>query len=303
MKNWNIFYDALAKHIWMAKHAPQTIESKGESEELFTSTLLGEFEKVKLYSVQEDVHELLLRTKGTKDIPHMPFPEMFIDVDFDVSDLHENNFGFEIQKICGMMVCEMDFISMFDKDTGKHYRRPAKGIRIYILCLDKSQDALSGYSFNTVNVLQNDWMKNMLGEKWNQKVDTAVPKIRQRVLNYASNLMNMLLNKDREVAVSVREPSLAKNKQRERDGQLKIPSIHVVTPIGTLREYIHSYKSVPNFGYSHSFDVAGHWKHWNNPRYKEMRGRRTFVGHFVKGKGIYIPKLHDVVKQGQGEAV
>jgi hypothetical protein len=304
MKNWDIFYKSMARHAWVAKNNPNNIQGRGEPEEIFAKQLVTHFTDAHLYTVHDDVHELLIRTEGTKDIPHMPFNTMFIDVDFDVEHFHEMQFGFEIKRIYGLLVSGMDEFVSVDHASGKTYRTEGKAIRIYALCLDDGYvdmktGRVQGYAFNTFNVVQADWRNVMkLGSDPNVKVDCLTPKIRHFVVNYVSNLMNLLINRDREVVICDREYSEAKNKQRERCGELRVPKIHLVTPIGKLREYISLYKSNVHFTYGHSFEVSGHWYHYSHPRFKEKVGTRKWIYPFWKGTGIPISKVRDITQDG-----
>lgn len=304
MKNWDIFYKSMARHIWVAQNKPLDVSTRGEPEELFTKQLATAFNDAHLYTVNDDVHELLLRTKGTKDIPHMPFNCMFIDVSFDVEHLHEEQFGFEIKKVYGLLVVGMDEFVAVDHATHETYRTKGSAVRIYALCLDggyvdMSTGRVQGYGFNTYNVVKADWRTTLkMGSDPNVKVDCITPKIRHVVVNYVSNLMNLLLNRDREVVITEREYSEAKNKQRERAGELQIPKMHLVTPIGKLREYISLYKSDAHFTYDHSFEVSGYWYNYTDPRWGEKVGTRRWVYEYIKGKGILIPKVRDVTQDG-----
>lgn len=301
MKNWEFFYKQMIEHRNRARTHPELIETRGEPESVFSDGLMEHFEGAKVFAVNDDVHELLLKTDGTSDIKGLPFDKFFIECSFDVEDLKEKQFGFGVDKVHGILVTKVDYMVMVDHNTHKTYRAPKDAVRIYVLTTDVGYPAvptgyeyMKGYSFNTINVVAKDWTLDFLGQKWEAKVDTNIPKIRKLILNYVSNFLNLLNNPNREVVVTEREYSQARNKRRERQGILKVPNTQVVIPVGTLKQYIQQLHEHRAFSYSHKFFVRGHWRVLRHPKYGENIGKKIWLKPFLKGSGILVPKTYEV---------
>ncbi len=289
------FFEDMANHHSQAN--PKYIQRIGEPTDNFIERLLSTFYEAKVFEINKDINELLLMTDGTKSVEHLPFDKIFLDTDFDVSHLHDNQFNAEITHIKGLLIAKVDEVVIMNsknKNEGKAFRLldlkrfktfgKSNGFKIWALCLDVE----GGYSFNTINIL------NKLDIKYNFEISSHNPKVRKFVLEYVSNFLN-LLNNPRDIEIVVRKYSEAKNRKRVRQGLNPIPSKKVIVPVGTLKQYIQQYKqSNDDFKYSHKFWVRGHWREFKSDKYIQVKGKRKWIYPYIKGKGILIDKKYQM---------
>lgn len=131
------------------------------------------------------------------------------------------------------------------------------------------------------------------------------------IYTYVCNFLDFLNHP--EIEIITIERSEEQNNKRVLRGKQPIPTIHSIKCTGKLKEYLDSDLKVDFKGYSHMFDVRGHYIHFRNKdRYKRIYGLgddyikklgyqkdlngmiSKWIAPFRKGKGIYIKKDYEV---------
>jgi len=274
---------------------PYTI---GEPEETFIEKLDNTFAHGKVFDINEDVKDLLLRTKGTKEIDKVPFESIFIDTDFDVSEFKEKQDNDDITSVAGLLVSVANKVEIIEnKEYVKNSTldlktlRGAEGFKIYWLGLDKGK---IGYCFHTINIVN----KNNLDMEF--EISSKTPKIRKFLINFVSNFLNLLNNPQPDIVITERKANEAKNKRLIRHGQIPMPTKSVVLMIGKLKIYLDQLRSNGYMSYSHKFWVRGHWRTLRDEdRWGEKVGTKLWIHPFVKGSGILIDKKYNVTKEAE----
>ena len=317
MKNWKIFYRRMILHKHTAETRPESISTIGEPESIFVKSMEVSFGRAKPFTLNEDLKEMLIRTDGTKEIDKIPFDDIFIDVHFDVSGFKERQFDFLITDVYGILISKVKGgyvtdannitdamqekvkgdiffskkVSPETKEKSVAFLNGLEGYKVYILAVDKDENDIKGYGFNTINIVN----KGDIYKDWNATVSTHQPKIRNFILNFLSNFFNLVNHEDSDFEFVEKEYSPAKNKRRMRQGGLPVPKSRVIVPVGQLRQYINKMKDNPAFSYTHRWWVRGHWRILRDKkRFKEKAGKKMWIKPFIKGQGILIDKQYEV---------
>jgi len=289
VKNWDLFTRGLKGYREDAEKDGDLAQHFGEEPSGFCDRLERELDGCKLFSIDNDVKELLIKTDGEKEINHLPFDKMFLDVTFDAQEFKEEQFGSLITEVRGMLVVKADeFITRFIRE-GEDFvdKIPGDGFIIYILAMDVD----GGGGFNNFQIVDR---LDAFGDNWSKGHIISTPKLRNFCINFVSNLLSMMNNPE-DIQYIEKNLSEAKNKQRLRKGLVALPNSTVIVPVGNLRKYINDLKSGGSIDYTHKFWVRGHWRTLRNEeRYGDKVGKRMWIKPFIKGKGILIDKKYDV---------
>jgi len=255
--------------------------------------LLNHYKKSHLFEIDQTTKKLLVMTKtpDCKVSDKMPFPRMFIDIEFTKKELEE--LGIQVDRgIIGLMVINQyltddEKYKNIDEDislTREEMQTKKHALMFYTFLSDESkQERTFAPNIFTIPITEIDEIKLPGPQKKEDRL----------LMLFFTNLIHLI--NDPRVKTVIVERDENQNKKREWKNKLPIPERNVIKLTGTLRDYINKLESdMSSFHYDFSFWVRGHFKHWKSLRYKNMFGQRTWVPPFVKGKGILVKKTYEV---------
>jgi len=79
-------------------------------------------------------------------------------------------------------------------------------------------------------------------------------------------------------------------KIRIRKGKPPRPPIANIILTNPLKRYIQKQRIGEKMTYTHRFWVRGHWRHYQNSKYVNLRGKKQWIKPHIKGDGLLIPK-------------
>ena len=262
----------------------------------------------------EDKHKyLLLLTKNPKTDEaelwkhvRLPFPEIFLDVEFDSDELeHCEN------KITGILLKEMKSISPvytnFEGLKESHNKKEfvtltTYGLMAYICGIASDGSPFTDkFLFPILNKsIEPDGEE---GEVHGLKVNYDNKKEAEFVKRFIINFILFL--KDREVIYITRERSQKNNERRLREGKTILPSSRIIKLTGQLKHYVNSLQDTDFKGkLSYKFWVSGHWRTYRAERYSVMRRNKVqWIEPYKKGQGIEVKHIYRIVPDDEEDTL
>ncbi len=222
----------------------------------------------KVFKVDEEISELLLRTDNKVYKRKLPFNNFFIDVSISLNKhwMGDIQTGSPDFLITGIWVLSADIFDGDYTDT----------IQIYL-----PKEWISGEE--NYRVMHNFTL-----------FESKKHKLYDFIRTYVCNFLDFLNNPEAEL-ITV-ERTKEQNKKRILRGKNPLPPQIFVNITGKLKIYLDELKSNTDFSYNHRFDVRGHFRTLRSEKWKDSRGMKIWIPPYIKGKGIYIKKVYDVKK-------
>ena len=286
-------YVEFGKHINLYKIGTlhkDVVYFQGNNNKHFVKNLEQAFYNSHLYHIDETTKKLLLLTKPPKntDIKHIPFENMFIDVEFTKEEIkHFTNIEIEYNKITGIII-QQGVTRVIDDKGNYNDVESGTAIRIITLGFDEK-----GFVFNTFHLQVNlfDKYKDLKLQKVEIK---NLKNTKKFASNFAVNILNLILEPD----IKIIERSLDKerNIKRLKKNQIPFPASSVIKIDGERKEYMDNMTRAGHFNYSYRFWVQGHYRTLKSKRYKENIGKKIWICPYIKGEGILFEKTYKVEK-------
>jgi hypothetical protein len=251
------------------------VSCKTRNDMLFMASIF--LQSAKPYEIDEYQKSMLLQSRPLnlkREIfsdKHLPFPETFLDVQFEVET--ESGLTF----INGILLKEAQIENKPHNIQAFMAFTDEKGFRIEsMLLLDIYFDMTKKYT------------RNHLLNPHTAKTETMLK-------DFIFKFLCFLDDKDVKIRECVRGQST--NERRMKQGKMPLPDSKIVYLTGELCEYVEKAKRDPTFKgkLSYEFDVAGHNRHLKSDRYKTKKVIR--IKSYRKGKGVYIPHKYILKKE------
>jgi hypothetical protein len=243
----------------------------------------------------DDKHKfLLMLTKNPKMEEkelwlqvRLPFPEIFIDVNFDSEDMGLSN----VSKISGILIRELKSIAI-KTDAEK---KDISNTHIYGLVAFTT-------GFNSEGKVFVDKMNFPMVADDVVSLDDDNTKEHDFIKKFIVNFILFL--KDREV-IYVESHRDKKNQERRiKVGKMALPSSKIIKLTGELKRYVDSLQENDFRGkLSYQFWVSGFWRTYKSERYKNMRDKVVFVEPFKKGKGILVKHTYRILPKDEEDTL
>lgn len=276
------YYDAFN---WTHLNRPDWIMSFQQQGDEFIENIERGINASKIFEISNDLKKLLILTKTPRDNEEvkLPFPVMFLDVDFTKEELEELNIKIDANKIIGILAQRGVMLDNGGNVVGSD-------LNICMLSIQANEEVW----FDTFNKNVNIEDKELEGSK--VKVlenDTTDKKARDFVHKFFLNFINFVNSPD---VSYVEQKRSEKNIQRKRkEGKVAIPSSFKIYLSGQVREYIDKITSGGNFHFNYRFWVRGHFRNLNSQRYSEKK--RIWIMPYIKGDGVLINKSYKLNKK------
>lgn len=220
----------------------------------------------------------------------LPFPELFIDVNFSNADF---DFPSEDGKISGILIKEIKRIGV-QMDAGS--KTITKG-NIYGLCayvvgltvdglpfLDKIDFPIYGDNVDYSNIVYED--------------KKGAEFIKRFIVNF------VLFLKDREVVYVESHRDVKNQERRVKSGKMALPSSRIVKLTGELKRYVDSLQENDFRGkLGYQFWVRGHWRTYRSAKYTNVRDKVQWIEPFKKGKGIEVKRVYRVLPNDEKDTL
>jgi hypothetical protein len=251
----------------------------------------------------EDKHKyLLMATNNPKsdDVElfsqvRLPFPEIFIDVDFDVDDLN----GAE-GSIHGILIRELKELAVVSNPSSKDISRQILyGLTAYVSgtsvegfpFIDRFYFPIVGYSGNTLAKM------DFIDAEYDNKKEAKF--IKKFIVNF------LLFLKSREVVYIESHRDANNRAKRVKAGKMPLPSSHIIQVTGELKRYINGLTDA-DFRRGHlsgKWEVMGHDRHYRADRYVNMKGKIQWIDCYKKGTGIEVKHVYRVIPNDEKDTL
>lgn len=264
---------------------PEAVISLQQTGEEFHSNIENSIQNCKVFEVDNGIKKLLCLTDppNKNDEVFLPFPDMFLDVEFTKEELADLGIEIDADHIVGIMFKEGRLVDRTEK-----VEIIGKDLNITMSSLQSNGQ----YWFDNFN---KNWRTTIkwdlpLQVKENPTTDT---KAREFVHKFVINFLNFMNNPEVEFVEHSR--SEKNRERREKQGKPVIPSSFTINVYGKLKEYIDEAMSGATWTYNYRFWVRGHFRDLVSKRY--VNKKRIWILPFVKGKGVLIDKSYKVQLQ------
>jgi hypothetical protein len=278
------------------QHPELHIQSVGQTWEYFEGNIATGLVQAKIFEIDDEMKKMLILTKtpNKNDDVKLPFPYVFLDVNFKKEELAQLGIKVNTDEIIGILMTKGNLV--FKSDCNKTDIRfkhiPSEvGTSLRISMFSEQGGEAWWDSYNTnVNLL--DEVKDMNIDV--QQVKTSDKKARDFVHLFCLNFLNFLHNPEVEYIQHIRSE---KNLQRkEKQGKIAIKESYSIKISGVLKKYVDEIRELGHFDgkYSYRFWCRGHFRTLRHPRYKENVGKKRWIFPYVKGKGVLIEKFYKI---------
>jgi hypothetical protein len=246
-----------------------------------------------LFEVSDDVKRLLIELKTPKenDMFFLPFPVIFIDVEFKKKQLKEMGIDIGYDEIHGIIVGERKVI------LDENKKEIGRSLTISISGFMHGEGSLFDTYAEELNFY--DEYKHLLDEVEFTQEPGLDKKTRRFIKHFVLNFLNFVNNPEVEYVETRHD--VAWDEKRMAKGKLPIPPRSVIKISGKLKRYLEDVKANPQWHYKYSFYVRKHFRTLRNPRYGNNVGKRIIIFSYVKGKGPLLEKTYLVDDKLDGD--
>jgi len=295
MKNYTKFASDFQRYLLSHKmDLPIVIDNIGKPTTEFESNIALGLIKAHLFEVSNDVKQLLIELKTPKqnDMFFLPFPVIFIDVDFKKKDLKEMGIEIAYDVINGILISERKII--LDKDK----KEIGTSLSISICGLIDGELFFDTYAERKTFY---DEYKELLKKVEFHNEPGLDKKTRRFMKSFVLNFLNFV-NLPEVTYVDVKQHE-ARNEKRMERGKLPIPQRSVIKLSGELKRYMEDMKNNPSRHYQYRFFVRKHFRTLKNPRYGANVGKRIIIFSYIKGPqhGPLVEKTYFVDDKLDGD--
>jgi hypothetical protein len=269
----------------------------GEEERAVWAAEVEALERAHLFEFPEHLGTLLTLTDNEPHPIKLPFPVIFLDVQFQVRtrNVVNNYLGILLYQKEGeaeataYAYCDSHYdVSGTEEEMVEFHSKQAVPESLIIdvrypvgpITFDRFKERV-----NIKN--KEEWEKN---HSSSEQGSLQYARSEFRTLNNITlNFLDLLETPD-VFLVNIHKDRA--NARRERHGQAPLPERSVVRVRDSLRRYIYRLESGGAFNYSHAFWVRGHFMHFRSDRYMAtgLQGTKKWIEPYVKGEGILIKK-------------
>ena len=296
-ENFIEFVKNFKHYCWALENKPEITtdfyggidDEKNIDIDLQTARFVTNIEKginyAKVFEIEDGIKKLLCLTEtpNKNDEFHLPFPSIFLDVNFTKEELAELGIEIKVDKIIGILVQKGVLVQASDNpnSNGKIYAE--KDIQDLQENLAKTNEKIVGKDLNIAilsRVGDEYWFDdfcrnfNMLDEFEGRGYEikrcrTSDKKANDFAHRFLLNFLNFLNNPEVEYVEHLRS---AKNQERRmKAGKPIIPSSMSIKITGKLRQYIDEAMHGEGWNYGYRFWVRGHFRQLQSERYSEKK--------------------------------
>lgn len=225
------------------------------------------YPKTKIINIEDELVELCLNTDNTPKNRKLFYNDFFINKIIKIN--HYEIRGILVSNT--IFTTDKNMCSAFIRDTNK--RKP-DGTYTHFCCTLNMDGEMSD-RIDSKHDLTNEELKNSI-------------MVETKLRCFVANIIDFVEHQKHEY-VQV-ETHYSSEQDQKRIDKSKSP-IHSQVYI-KLNQIIKTYATTlgNQIHYNHKFVVRGHWRHFNSDRYRESKGKSTWIKPFIKGQGILVNK-------------
>ena len=253
------------------------LKQKGDNKNKFILGLcmLSNLKKSRIFKIPNALSQLFLLTDSYFNTEPLPYPNLFLEQKIIIQN-----------KIIikGILITELD--TVYNMDTQLLEKRTGTWI-----CASTFFDDLThiiSFELNKAKLYSNKTRMITTNEITTLPINDLPLKI--------SNIVNSFLCfvNSPDIEYIVKTDSLRDTEIRRRKGKPPRPTIANIILTNPLKRYIYKQEHGEKMVYSHRFWVRGHWRTYQNKRYKNMYGKKQWIKPHIKGEGLLIPKKYEL---------
>lgn len=231
-------------------------------------------EELRLVELEKDLIGLVESTDNNIFYRPLFFPSVFIN----------NDFRFEGLIIKGVYITEC-FTAEGSNSYWMHV--PKEQINDYAI-MAVIADIEQGCEFYSCIALVN----KTVGEKFvdSDEENKKLERLNEFLRTIICNVVDMVEGNDEDLNVTIIETSKEQNIKRMKRGQIPTPTKVYIKAKGEFKKYVSNFKRDSEKKLSHKFLVRGHYRHFRDDKFKNMKGKKTWIKPYYKGEGIMIAK-------------
>lgn len=259
-------------------------EDVKKNNDIFIDNIDNSLITCKIFNVSDNIKKLLSLTNvpSKNDLVRLPFPSIFIDVNFVRDDMLKLGIDIGYDKIIGVLFSEGTMITEDSKC------QVGKALRMTILSIHGSE-----VWFDTFNSSINIDDKYAKFDFKVVKCDVTNPHARKFIHLFVLAFLNFINNPEVEIVRISR--CEVQNAKRISKGKYPIPSMYAINLDGVLKKYVDSLESSGHFEYHYRFWCRGHFRILRDERkWGKNVGKKIWIAPYVKGKGVLIEKHYEV---------
>jgi hypothetical protein len=279
-------YNFVAYYTRVMSTVPEN-SAEGEFARMFADILGMESSKdinkdLRLVELEKDLIPLVESTENKIFFRPLFFPSIFIN----------NDFHFENLVIKGIYITECHT----DKGTCSYYLHhpDVNDYAIFVVAADVDEACEFHISIAFVDKAMGSPFLDSKEE--NSKLIKCADFIRTVICN----IVDMVEGNTDDLSVVTIETTGEQNIKRIRRKQIPLPTKIFIRAKGEFKKYVKKFNSDSDdarrgrIGYR--FLVMGHYRHFRNEKYKNVRGTKKWIFPYWKGEGIIIAKEYMVKK-------
>jgi hypothetical protein len=250
----------------------------------------------KLWRVDSKVQNLLLNTDSSKiDFElKLPFNKMFVDNSISIGNF--NMYGIYLSFIDKEQL-ERTLIKMVDyKKFPITAVKPIKASNcVGITTIGIKNEGKKSYTLTWEGLLDLESCKINSEERISKNITIEEDKLIEKVLtNYILNLL-LFLNEPR---VTYYTQESTNNEKKFKKGLIPIPSLLKTRIEYTFEQQIESiyFNSLGQSKLGYAYEVRGHWRRFLSSFYINKQGQKLWILPHIRGQGILVPQVFEVVK-------
>jgi hypothetical protein len=240
--------------------------------------------ELKIIKIDEDVLPMLEDTKPDYSNLRLKYPAMFIN--------HQFKFGNSIMN--GFLVVDYTEVLKLHPEYDVVKDKIETQIRILAVGINKDLE-FESYLIHPLTDQKYESYTISPGED-----QEAMEHLTFKIKNLACNLLNLLVNDDKDIEeVECTIPKEA-NIKREQKGKLPLRDTITIRIHGTLKKYITEYKSLRG-SVGVRYYVGGFWRHLESEFYKNAKGKMQWIYPHYRGMNNLPVRLKRFVHIKGGE--
>jgi hypothetical protein len=225
--------------------------------------------EMRIINIDEDVMPMLEDTKPDYSELRLKYPAMFINQRVCLGETTIN----------GFLLIDYEQIEKDHPDMG--WVRDEFSTPLRVLCIGINRKY--NFEFYSIHPVMPDMPGKeapiFIDEEDEQKL---MAQLSRKVVELACNLINLLVNDEKDVEEVECIIPEAQNKKRILRGKLPLMNTTTLRIGGTLKRYITEYRQMRGT-IGIRYHVGGFWRHYNSDFYKDMKGKKEWIYPHYRG--------------------
>ena len=224
--------------------------------------------ELKIFNIDDDLLPLIEDTKPDYNDLKMKYPVMFINHKINIIG----------GTINGILLVDYEQIERDHPDL--QWRRDNYDVPIRMLVVGIDHE--NKFEFYSLHPMIDEKIQDEHLYLEDAKEKKKMSQLAQKTKALACNILNLLVNDQKDIEEVEVKVMPGQNKKREKRGKMPLNDTITLRIGGTLKKYATEYKELRGKA-SVRFYVGGFWRHFESERYKKMRGQKKWIYPHYRG--------------------